>query len=206
MVSDNNCTPRDFSAKCTFVERVFRAFKPQNVLDVGCNTGHFSFLAAKSGARVVAIDQDPVVVGRVWRKASSERLDILPLVIDLTRPSPAVGWLNRECRAFLDRARGGFDVVLMLAVLHHMLVNARIPLPEIIALAAELTTDLLIIEYVGPDDPLFRRLARGRDHLFTDLTQSLFESTCRRNFQIAQVQRLGATARWIYLLTKNRTS
>ncbi len=62
-------------------------------------------------------------------------LDVLPLVVDLTRPTPAVGWRNQECASFLDRARGGFDLVLMLAVVHHMLVTERIPLEDLLAVA-----------------------------------------------------------------------
>ena len=101
----------------------------------------------------------------MWRQARAEKLDILPLAVNLTRPSPGTGWRNQECSSFLDRARGKFDAVLMLAVIHHMLVTERVPLAEIIDLAAELTTNLLIIEYVAPDDSMFRRLTRGREEL-----------------------------------------
>src|SRR5205814_3890270 len=137
-------------------------------------TGHFSAIAARAGASVVAIDYDPVVSGDVWRNARKERLDILPLTVNLTRPTPGLGWLNQECPSFLDRARGAFDAVLMLAVLHHMLVSERIPLDEIIDLAAELTTDSVIIEFIGTDDAMFRRLTRGRDELHRDLTTETF--------------------------------
>ena len=68
----------------------------------------FSVLAAKSGARVVAIDSDPIVPGEVWRTAHKDELDVLPLLIDLTRPTPAIGWRNRECSGFLERARNAF--------------------------------------------------------------------------------------------------
>ena len=70
----------------------------------------------------------PAVAGRVWRRAEAERLDILPLVVNLARPSPATGWRNAECPSFLARAEGHADLVLMLAVLHHLLVTERVPL------------------------------------------------------------------------------
>jgi SAM-dependent methyltransferase len=175
------------------------------VLDVGCNTGEFSRIAAKRGARVVAIDSDAVVVGETWRRACAEGFDILPMVIDLTRPSPAIGWRNSECSSFLDRARGAFDAVLMLAVVHHMLVGERIPLDEIIDLADEMTTDILVIEFIAPDDSMFRRLARGRDHLFTDLTTELFENSCSRRFEIIRSEHLEGASRWLYLLRKKGT-
>src|SRR5207249_3979296 len=108
---------------------------------------------------------DPAVVGATWRRARAEQLDLLPLVVDLAQPTPATGWDNREWPGFLERARGQFDAVLMLAVLHHLLVTERVPLPAILALAAALTRDLAIIEFVAPEDPMFRRLARGREGL-----------------------------------------
>ncbi|MFY9556150.1 MAG: class I SAM-dependent methyltransferase, partial [Blastocatellia bacterium] len=119
---NNNYTDDQFQAKQEFVHEVMAEFNCQAVLDVGCNTGHFSVIAAKNGARVVAIDKDPVVVGETWRRAGAEGLNILPLVVDLTRPSPPIGWRNRECDGFLSRARGAFDGLFMLAVTHHMLV------------------------------------------------------------------------------------
>jgi SAM-dependent methyltransferase len=201
----NQYTSEEFAAKQRFVEHVVAEFQPRRVLDVGCNTGTFSRVAARGGARVVAIDYDPVVVGELWRVAHTDALDILPLVVDLTRPSPAVGWRNSECLSFLDRARGAFDAVLMLAVVHHMLVSERIPLAEIIALAADLTTDLAVIEFVGPEDAMFRRLARGRDELFVGLTHETFEQACQRRFRILRSEPVAVgldTRRWLYLLRK----
>lgn len=200
--ANNNYTQAHFQAKETFVEQAMREMQPARLLDVGCNTGHFSRLAARGGASVVAIDYDPVVVGETWKQARQEKLDILPLAVNLTRPTPATGWRNQECAAFLERARGRFDAVLMLAVIHHMLVTERVPLAEILELAAELTRDALIVEFIAPDDSMFRRLTRGRERLHQDLTAESFEAVCRRHFTIARVQHLENTSRWLYLLRK----
>jgi hypothetical protein len=123
-------------------------------------------------------------------------------VVDLGRPTPDVGWRNRECPGFLARARGAFDAVLMLAVLHHLLVTERVPLDEIVDLTADLTTDVLVIEFVGPDDPMFRRLARGRDELFSSLTTERFQAAVGRRFDILRSQRLEGASRWLYLLRR----
>ncbi|MCM3902254.1 MAG: class I SAM-dependent methyltransferase [Pyrinomonadaceae bacterium] len=175
--------------------------RPQRLLDVGCNTGYFSALAARNGASVVAIDQDPGVVGTVWKRAAADDLDILPLVVNLARPTPAFGWRNEECPSFLDRSRGRFDAVLMLAVLHHMLVMEQIPLSAILELAAELTSKNLIIEFVAPEDPMFRHLVRGRADLFTGLTRETFELAAARWFEPVRVEHLNQT-RSLYLLNK----
>lgn len=201
-VHTNNYTEAHFLAKDQFVERVFREFVPKSVLDVGCNTGHFSKSAAKCGASVVAIDTDPVVVGKLWRRAKDEKLDILPLVANLSSPTPAMGWRNREWPSFLERTRGRFDCVLMLAVIHHLLVTERVPLSEILDLAAEMTTDLCVMEYIAPDDSMFMRLVRGRESLFAGLTLTAFEVECLSRFDIIRSQHVDGTKRWLYLLRK----
>jgi 2-polyprenyl-3-methyl-5-hydroxy-6-metoxy-1,4-benzoquinol methylase len=201
MTPDKCFSPEYLRAKESFVAGALKETNPQRVLDVGCNTGYFSSLAARNGARVVAIDQDPAVVGAVWKRAAAEALDILPLVVNLARPTPAFGWRNEECPSFLDRSRGRFDAVLMLAVLHHVMVTEQIPLPAILELAAELTSRNLIIEFVAPEDPMFRHLLRGRTELFAGLTKESFEAAAGRWFEVVRVERLNQT-RSLYLLRK----
>jgi len=188
--------------KVEFIGQVLSTYRPRSVLDVGCNTGRFGLQAARQGAFVVAIDSDPVVVGRVWRQANAERLSVLPLVVDIARPSPAVGWRNKECPAFLDRANGAFDMIFLLAIVHHLYVTERIPLSEIVDLAAEMTTDLAVIEYIGTADPMFQRLLRGRGDLYERLTATVFEAALKRRFTIIQSQQIQGADRRIYLLRK----
>jgi len=195
-------TEAGFKAKEDFVRGFLSEHKPARALDVGANTGHFSALAARSAARVVAIDYDPGCIGQLWQRAKEWESGILPLVVDLSRPSPATGWRNRECASFLARAHGAFDAVLMLAVLHHLLVTERIPLEEVFELAANMTTRWLVIEFVSPQDEMFKTLARGRDHLHAGFTRASFEAACQRLFRIVRSEQLPGTDRWMYLLEK----
>lgn len=192
----------EYETKAKLVREWLAFLSPQTVLDVGCNTGFFSELAANAGAKVVAIDGDPVVVGKTWRRAVEKKLNILPLVLDIARPTPATGWYNAECLSFLDRASGSFEVVLMLAVLHHLLVTERVPLPEVLRLAAQLTDGYVVLEYVSKDDPMFRKLMRGRGGLHASFTKEYFESTCLESFTIVRKQKLKDDLRWLYLLRK----
>jgi SAM-dependent methyltransferase len=197
-----NCsyTGEQLARKTQFVEASLERCAPSTLLDIGCNTGFFSIMAAKRGARVVALDSDPMVVGRLWREASSHKLDILPLVADISRPSPGLGWRNRECPPLVERLRGGFDTVLMLALIHHLLVTERIPLSEVVDLAAELTTRYAVIEYIGPGDAMFQRLTRGRDALHQSLTRAAFEQAWTSRFEILSSCELPDSTRALYLL------
>jgi SAM-dependent methyltransferase len=195
-------SPAYFEAKRAFVASAVEQMKPKTVLDIGCNTGELSAIAAGLGAQVVAIDNDPQVVERVYRRASRDGLSILPLVVDIAAPTPGRGWLNAELPSFLDRATGAFDQVLAMAVIHHLLATNGIPLPEILDLFARLTRGTVALEFVPPSDPLFRRLARGRDYLYAGLTRESFEEACRRRFDIVRAEPLPSGDRVAYVLRK----
>ena|SRR5215204_2847272 len=190
--------------KSDFIETAITNSRAKTVLDIGCNRGHFSLLAAKAGCSVVAIDQDAVVVGGLWREASRTNRDILPLVIDITRPTAGLGWRNIETRSFLDRATGAFDCVFLLAVIHHMLVTERIPLIEILKLAWELTKDRLIIEWVDPRDQMFRMLTRGNPHLYEHLNRELFEETSAEYFSIERKESFEDGHRTLYEMRRRQ--
>jgi hypothetical protein len=139
----------------------------------------------------------------------TEKLDILPLVVNLAQPTPPTGWRNLECPSFLDRASGAFgggcfDMVMMLAVVHHMLATERVPLPEIVNLAADLTRDFALIEFVDCEDPMFRRLSRGRDELYAALHADLFERCVTSRFAIVRQCAIAGSKRTLYLLRKKQ--
>jgi SAM-dependent methyltransferase len=193
-------SPEQFEFKSKFVEEALNVIRPRRTLDVGCNTGYFSKMAAASGSRVIAIDRDPAVVGRLWTEARNVKLDIQPLVADFARPTPATGWRNGECASFLDRAESAFDLVLLLGMLHHLTVTDRVPVVEVLDQAARVASHT-IIEYVGPEDEMFRLLARGNEHLYLDYTVEAFESACRSRFEIIRVAETAGSHRRLYLLS-----
>lgn len=192
----------DFARKEAFVRDSLSRVEPSHVLDIGANTGFFSELAARASASVVAIDSDPVVVEQIRERAHSGGLEILSLVVDLARPSPALGWRNAESPSFLQRAEGRFELVLLLGMLHHLLVTERIPLNEVLETISTLTTDGAVIEFVHPADPMFRQITRGREGLFEGLTPYAFEQASAPWFTVERTETLESTHRSLYLLRK----
>ena len=143
-----------------------RRSRAPSVLDLGANDGHFSRLALRAGAgSVVAVDSDDLVVDRLYRDLRAEgEQRILPLVLDLSDPSPALGWRSRERPAFVDRVRP--DLVLCLAVVHHLALTNTVPLDEIVAFLADFGAPL-VVEFPHDDDPMAARLlARKRAGVF----------------------------------------
>jgi len=172
----------DHARKRSFVSDALAAARPTRVLDVGCNTGVYSRLAADTGAEVVSIDTDLQAVDRLCANLKGSGKNILPLCVDLAHPTPAAGWENREYSSFLSRCTGHFDTVMMLAVLHHLLLRNQIPMDRIAALCSNLTTRHLILEWVPPTDPKFQELLRGRGAIYTHITESAFRDAFAEHF------------------------
>jgi hypothetical protein len=133
--------------------------------------------------------------------ARQRNLPILTIHADLARPTPAAGWRNAESLALLPRLDAQFDLVLMLAVIHHLLLMEQIPLPEILALCHRLTRRHLVIEWVPVADPMFQSLLRGRDDLYGSLSEADLISACAGRFHLLDRQPL-ANGRILLLFEK----
>jgi SAM-dependent methyltransferase len=197
--------PGYFAAKCRIVQEILAQLAPASCLDVGCNTGHFSLMAARMGTRVVAIDRDVAAVGAVYSKARQEHLEVLPLVVDLARPTPAVGWRNGESLSFLDRAvRANFDMVMLLAFVHHLCLIERVPLAEVARLTAALTRRWMLVEFVPHEDRMARQMPGVwiGDSAWSGYNKQIFEAAFGRYFRPVRVEALADSGRWLYLMER----
>ncbi|MGC2403320.1 MAG: class I SAM-dependent methyltransferase [Acidobacteriaceae bacterium] len=176
--------------KQEFVDRTLKALRPGSVLDVGSNTGQFSRIAAGAGAQVVGWDTDVASSELNWEQARASGSSILPLVADVARPTPAVGWRNAESLPLLERAYQRFDCVLMLGILHHLLLADQIPMPDVAALLSSLTRKWSIVEWVPRSDPRYIDLCRGRDELYAHLDERFFLDHFTRHFTVVNREQL----------------
>jgi SAM-dependent methyltransferase len=194
-------TDQERQHKQEFVDRAMQTLHPSSVLDVGGNTGHYSRIAARAGANVVAWDTDVSSSDRNWTEAKAAGLPILPLVADAARPTPAVGWCNAESVTLLERARQRFDCVMMLGILHHLLLADQIPMSDVAALLASITLRWSIVEWVPKTDVRYIDLCRGRDELYSHLDEDLFVAEFTRHFSILTREELG-NGRVLFLFEK----
>ncbi len=186
--------------KIGFVKESLASGRPRRVLDLGCNTGRYARLAAETGAGVTALDSDHDCIDLLYGRVREKQVNILPLNIDITDPSPARGFRHRERKCFEDRCR--FDMVMALALVHHLLVSARIPLPELRDMFSALTDKWLIIEFVAVRDPMFQKLLALRENYYQDLNPEMFETVFGDAFEIVERHDIMDGRRVLYRMKK----
>jgi len=170
------------------------------VWDLGANTGDFSRLAAALDRRVVAPDADPAAVERHYRRVrDAGETRILPLVMDLMNPSPASGWGVQERASIFERTNA--DVIVALALIHHLAIARNVPLERVSALFASVAP-MAIVEWVPKDDSQVQRLLASRRDIFPDYTLDGFRAAFGRHYEIVRESPVEATARSLFLLRR----
>jgi hypothetical protein len=195
---NTNYTDSAFEHKKQLVHEWAIEKKPALVWDLGGNTGIFSREAASSGAFTVSFDIDPAAVEQNYRTVKTKKdQNILPLVLDLTNPSPALGWDNNERDSF--GARGPVDMALALAVIHHLAISNNVPLPQLANFFAA-HCRWLVIEFVPKSDSQVRKLLASREDIFTGYTREGFEAAFSSRFTIHKSEPVRNSERTLYLM------
>lgn len=191
-------TPEAFNHKVELVTGFLREVRPTSVWDLGANTGVFSRIAGDMGIPTVSFDADPAAVERNYLTAVEHgETNVLPLRLDLTNPSPRIGWSNAERMELADR--GPADMVLAVAIVHHLAISGNVPL----AMIAEFFRGLCnwaVVEFVPKNDKKVARLLATREDVFSAYTQVDFEKEFSRYFEITNTQRVVDSERTLYLM------
>lgn len=192
----HNYSAGDHALKEAFIDESVAASGAGCVWDIGCNTGQFSKIAARHVDQVVAMDLDHFAVERLYREIrSGKTTNILTLVQNVADPSPNWGWRNRERTDLASRARP--DLVLCLALIHHVVISANVPLDEFIGWLAELS-DQLVIEYVSRRDDKVKTLLRNKQDKYSDYSRGHLEQALARHYTIRRQHTLESGNRFLY--------
>ena len=183
--------------KQKFVRDAVASAPRKQVWDIGCNDGVFSRIAAAHSDYVVAMDADPLVVDRLYNTLKAEKNEqILPLYVDLTDSGGGVGWRGQERPGVFDRGRP--DIVMALAVIHHMAITFHVPLASQLDMFRDLTAEL-IIEMPHADDPMVRKLLTNkRDGIHDDFTLEEYERLLNERFTVKSKMLLSSGTRTIF--------
>jgi hypothetical protein len=197
--TDNNYSEAAARSKRNTVMAHLGGLGAQKVWDLGANTGEYSRAAREVAEQVVSFDVDPAAVERNYRRVRAEgESRILPLLLDLTNPSPAQGWAGHE-RLSLEE-RGPADTVLALALIHHLAIGHNLPLERIAGYLRRLGRRL-IIEFVPKSDTQVRRLLLSRPDIFPEYTKEGFEAAFSRHYNIESISKIDDSERWLYCMT-----
>jgi ribosomal protein L11 methylase PrmA len=190
----------DLTAKEAFVSSVAAAERPGLAWDLGANDGHFSRLVAEQGAYVVAADGDPEAIDHLYRALrTDDDTRILPMVLDLADPSPDRGWRGKERLAFTRRSRP--DLVLALALIHHLVISRNVPMQEFVDFLRD-TGGQLVVELPTPDDPMVQGLLRNkREGIHADYTVERFEAALAQRYDVRRREELPSGTRICYHAT-----
>ncbi len=196
--SETNYTPAGLDHKKTLVGDYLTIIKPGRVWDLGANTGFFSRVSSQMGALTVAFDMDPGAVETNYLECrKSGETNLLPLLLDLSNPSPGIGWANRERRSM--EARGPVDAVMALALIHHLAIANNLPLDRVSSYFRNLA-QWLIIEFVPKSDSQVQRLLASREDIFADYSQGHFERAFGDHYNIIKLETIRDSERILYLM------
>ncbi len=196
-----NYSDSSFDEKKSLVAAYIEEAKPTTVWDLGANDGTFSSIAALKGIETVAFDIDPIAVEKNYRRVKQDNIPMLPLQLDLTNPSTGIGWAHEE-RDSLEQ-RGKADVVMALAIIHHIAISNNVPLEKVADYLSRLGNHV-IIEFVPKEDSQVKILLATREDIFVSYHIEGFEKAFTQYFDIVKKQQVGDSLRTLYLLKSKR--
>lgn len=189
----------DIAAKDEFVRRAVGLRRRHLVWDLGCNDGRYSQIASQGSELTLAIDSDPAVVDTLYRTLREEgSTSVSPLVVDLVNPSAAVGWRNAERSTLLERGRP--ELVLCLALVHHLSIANNVPLVEIVEWLRSLECEV-VVEFPHREDPMVQRLlAAKRSDAHPDYDRVTFGALLGLQLDVVDSVELPSETRTLFLV------
>jgi ribosomal protein L11 methylase PrmA len=176
---------------------------PTSVWDIGANTGVFSRIASERGILTVSFDIDPSAVEKNYLDSVSKaEANVLPLVLDLTNPSPGIGWNNQERASLVER--GPVDVAFALALIHHLAISNNLPFRKVAHFLGQICRSL-IIEFIPKSDSQVQKLLSSREDIFEEYDQRSFEHEFAKFFNVQHIEPIPDTDRVLYLMTRGKT-
>ena len=202
--SDTNYTDNAQLHKKQLVSEFIDAERPKSLWDIGANEGTFSRIASDKGIHTIAFDIDPACVEMNYLEVRKHvETNMLPLLLDVTNPSPGIGWNNCERMSLISR--GPTECLLALALIHHLAISHNVPLQNIAMFFSNICGSL-IIEWIPKEDSQVKRLFTVRDDIFDDYTQESFEKNFKNYFEIVKSVSIRESMRVLYLMKTLRNT
>ena len=188
-----------FSEKKKLVSSILEGIEYNSIFDLGANEGEFSLLCRKE-SMVIATDFDSDCINRLYKRIKQEKItNIYPAVLDLTYPSPSIGWMNEERPAFFNRTK--VDVCMALALIHHLAIAKNITFEQLATFFASVCK-VLIIEFVPKSDPKVKTLLQWREDIFDKYNERTFEEAFASLLDLEKKLNVSGSDRTMYVYRK----
>jgi ribosomal protein L11 methylase PrmA len=193
-------TGEERAAKQQFVGEVVAGASPRVVWDLGCNSGEYSEIALRHGAgAVIGLEPDPGALNAAYARATEKGLDFLPLSVDLTNPPPSMGWRQGERLGLAERRNA--DVVLCLALLHHLVIGRNLPLAEVLDWLLSLAPSG-VIEFVPKADPMAAQLLTWKPNVAPDYELETFAAMLGARARVERRETVTASGRTLFAYSR----
>jgi hypothetical protein len=186
--------------KIAFVTRVANLRRRRLTWDIGANTGTYSRILSANSENVVSMDIDELAIERLYRKLRDEEkqhANMLPLVFDLSNPSPALGWRCSERKSLDERTKP--ELVLCLALIHHLVITYNIPVRNVMEWLASFKSEL-VIEMLTKEDDMVKKVLTNKVDQYDDFTIEYFEQAASKYFTVGEKLEVMAGKRFLYHL------
>jgi hypothetical protein len=189
--------------KTNKVTEWIRTLSPDCLIDVGANNGYFSLIASAHAKRVIAVEMDHDCINQLYGKIKAQRIaNLTTIIADLTQPTPGIGWENEEKTALMKRIGEKGDMVLGLALVHHLCISKNIPLAFVAKLFADITNKQAIVEFVPKTDEKVQAMLRHREDIFDDYTEADFITSFSAYFVMQEQHNCSSSQRKLFLWTR----
>jgi SAM-dependent methyltransferase len=141
--------PEVIRQKDRIVQRLIVEDPYATVLDIGCNYGLHSEIAASLGKQVVAVDAEEQCINDLFLRTKKAGRDILVLFMDFLWPNGDSGIVNSIPSA---HRRLACDTTLSMALVHHLVFKQYVNFDSIAYNISNFTRKKAIVEFVPADD------------------------------------------------------
>ena len=175
-------------------------FTAHCAIDLGTNTGHFARITSAEGISTVAVDSDVDCIDRLYNNCKRDKItNLLALCVDVSNPTPAIGWDNDERDAFYTRAKA--DLCMALALIHHLAIGKNIGFMQMAKTFSKIAP-WLIIEFIPKSDAKIALLLHNRTDIFENYNELSFTSVFEQIFTIENKAVLPSTGRILFLMKR----
>lgn len=183
------------------VEGWLRNIQPNTTIDLGANTGLFSFIASSHSKKVISVEFDRECVDLIYRETQKRKVaNMVSIVADLVEPSPGLGWANKEKSSLLNRLHG--DMVMALALIHHICITKNVPLEFIADLFSNVTSKYVIVEFIPKTDSKVQLLLSRRKDIFKNYSEENFVKAFQKHFFLLEEHQCEKSERKLFLWEK----